>query len=448
MKKILLPLIVLATCIVFCNCSNDDEGGGTPIIAKTRVDIPLTESGKLVNAGIQQFSLKMFGIIPSIEHEIIGNGIQYEGNYVISPLGVSYMLGMLENGAKGETYDIIANGLALSGCSLSEINDYFYIMTHSLTDVDNTSTFICANSIWIADDEAFKPDYVERVNSAFNATLKSGVGYGTRKNIELINQWVYESTNGLINEFSKADTLSPYLTHDNIINAVYFKGRWSAPFKQNETRKEKFTTYENKEVEVDMMNQTGSYIAAVDDKMQLVTLPYGNGAFQMTFFMPTNKNDNVDTLIAHISEIWTTLKTYPYVVNLSIPKFEIDFSATFETLLNSMGMDILHKQSYEEVPQPDYSGIREDGECVAFEQPLQGVNLKIDEEGTEAAVATATNDGTLKYIDSGPKNDKEIRINFNRPFGFMISEISTGAILFAGKICDPTKMQINYKTTK
>lgn len=443
MKKLFFLFTALTFCFVFSNCSNDDgNGSDDPQVAKTRVDIPLSESGKRVNSSIQQFSLKLIGTTVGRydNHERI-----YDDNYVISPLGISYIMGMLENGADEETYDMIANGLGLADFSLDEINDYFSTMTHSLSDVDNTSTFICANSLWISDGRNFAKDYAARVEDAYNAELKCNVGYGDGNSKALLSQWIAKVTNGLITHFGASEK---YDQLDEILNVICYKGIWRSPFDERSTREDLFTTENGTTTKVMMMNKKTYMAASLTDEIQMVTLPYGNGAFEMTFFMPTDKTVLVDSLIAHISDKWQSWRYYssPINVYLSLPKFEISCSSYYSYLLEKIGLRVFPKG---EVPgitppvlwNPHYPKILEkkDGEdYLSFERPLQSIYLKLDEKGTKAVSATATtNNGGDTYIADV---EKEIRINFNRPFAFVLSETSTGAILFAGRISDPSKL--------
>jgi serpin B len=112
-------------------------------------------------------------------------------------------------------------------------------------------------------------------------------------------------------------------------------------------------------------------------------------------------------------------------VQLTIPKFSFMFELSLAETLRQMGMTAAFDPQ-----EADFSGM--DGSRDLFiKNILHKAFVAVDEQGTEAAAATAI----IVGVTSLPVVDVELTVD--RPFIFMIRDIPTGTILFMGRVLSP-----------
>lgn len=228
-------------------------------------------------------------------------------NLCFSPVSAQLALTMVENGAAGTTLREMQDALGTSGFTLEQVNGYSQSLMRSLTarppfnpdkwtwsgEADETEALnrynasypVCeiANSLWFRPDVTLYPSFTDRITSYYDAAVGS-VRFDTDDGVGEINRWVDDKTHGLIpglyNE-PQSGELAMVLA-----DALYFKGAWSTPFLKESTQPGLFLPDDSRMVLTDMMCATGNYLVTYSDKFRTVTLPYGNGDFSMTLFVP------------------------------------------------------------------------------------------------------------------------------------------------------------------
>jgi len=179
--KILLPLLIISMIQSQCSLRGTDSDDQSEKKNFTGAEKKLAQSGN-------EFAFKLF------------QGINNEGpnsNIFISPLSVSYALGMAYNGAAGETREAIQNTLELSGLSLEEINISYKGLMNYLTGCDEKLEVSIANSIWSRNGVKLKDQFVGLNSDYFDATVTS-LDFSSPDAAEIINKWVDDNTNGKI----------------------------------------------------------------------------------------------------------------------------------------------------------------------------------------------------------------------------------------------------------
>lgn len=402
----------------FVGCS-DETGDDNSITAKEREDIPLSTKSEAVNAQANHFAFDFM--------QAYAGQRESEINYCISPLGVTSVLGMLLNGADGETYTQIQRAMGFDDFTNEEINQYMQTMQQSLRDVDNTTTYLNANSMWAKEGISFLPAYVETNQTYYDAETRGEQPFD-QTTVNAINNWCSDKTKGHITEFIHPGELGKLSVL--LLNAIYFKGIWTSPFKESDTKERTFTLADGTEKQVPMMYQEEHFNCEVNDEVTLVRLPYGNEAFRMSVFFPTDEQGSIDELLQNLTpEKWASWEErVSYPIKLYLPRFT--FNTEDEKLI----------QLLEEVGIRDAFGGTADfsnmtDSSLAINLFKQITTVEVNEEGT---VATAVTGAGMYATSNEPIIPKPTVIEFNRPFGFIISETSTGAILFAGKVGDPT----------
>jgi serpin B len=217
------------------------------------------------------------------------------------------------------------------------------------------------------------------------------------------------------------------LTRLVLTNAIYFHASWLFPFSESATGENNFTLLDNSKVTVQMMSEVEELRYAEGEGYQAVELPYENGDASMLIILPTlDKFNEFETTLnaERVSEIVENLEYGN--VDLKMPKFEFEKSLGLGQILQEMGMSAAFDFS-----RADFSGI-DDNRDLYITNVLHKAFISVNENGTEAAAATAV----IVGMGAFPPPTEEISID--HPFIFMIRNNSTGAILFFGRVLDPT----------
>jgi len=341
-----------------------------------------------------------------------------EKNVFMSPLSVSLALGMVMNGANGQTRSEIEQVLNFKGMTADEINEYYRLMQQTLPQMDPVTKLSIANSIWYRSGFNIKSSFLKINSDYFNATSQ-GLDFSKPAALETINGWCSGHTNKLIPKVLDEIDASAVLF---LINAVYFKGTWVTKFKESDTRQSDFVDEDGKTVKVDMMQVKSDFGYYTDGAAQYLSMPYGNKAFSMIVILPDEGKTTGDVLgqltAEKLSGAVNSMTTQE--LQLYFPKFKVKNRFQLKPMLQAMGM----KQAF--VPDADFGGIT-DNKPLWIDFVQHDTYVDVNEEGTEAAAVTTI----------GFKNSVGTAFLVNKPFLFIIRENSTGIILFTGKIGNP-----------
>jgi len=204
---------------------------------------------------------------------------------------------------------------------------------------------------------------------------------------------------------------------------------WAERFDASATRDAAFTKEDGSSVQVKMMHQDNLFVYSHNNYLSTVSLPFGNNAFSMVFFLP---NENVS-----FTEMLNQLKQPSHFaaclqsgstadVDLYIPKFTTVYGITLNETLKQLGMGIAFSD------MADFSGISDIPLCIS--DVIQKTSVSIDEKGGEAAAVTVVE---MVPTSAGPSNPQKVVFRADHPFLFAIKENSTGVVLFMGKIGAP-----------
>jgi len=388
----------------------------TQVNTKTIQPIALTVEQKALVQTNNQFAFTLFNKA--------GNQETKE-NLFISPLSVSMALSMTLNGAAGSTKTGMENTLGFAGQPISAINDYNKLLAGQLQSIDEQVTFNIANSIWYRNTFSVLPAFISTNQNYYKAEV-SALDFNSPSAVSTINNWVSAKTNKAI------PTIIDNITSDQVmflINALYFKGSWRNQFDASKTTDQNFNKEDNTIVKCRMMTQDiTAFPLYINDLYSAIELPYGQGNFVMTILLPATGKTTADVLAAFNATNWKTLNDglYPTKVELSMPRFKTSYETTLNGLLSSMGMADAFNSNV-----ANFTGINAD-RALYISEVKHKTMVEVNEEGTVAAAVTSVAFSTMAM----PLN---FVFKVNKPFIFVISEKSTGAILFTGRIMDPTK---------
>jgi len=418
MKNNILLLCFLACFIFLSACNNDnDQGNDYP----DPIKIELSSNEMQMSDESQNFATNLFSVI----HELKKNESNSE-NIAISPLSLNMALAMAWNGANGETKKAIQEAMGMGNYSQSEVNAYFKKIRETFVKTDPLIKLAIANSIWSRQGFPVKQSFYDINRNFYQAEVKE-VDFTSPATVDLINKWCSDNTNGLIKDMIKAipDDVAMYL-----INALYFKGEWSDGygFDKSSTKNTGFMKEDGSSIQVKMMSQNNTLQYYSDEYLSTTSLPFGNNAFSMVFFLP-NYNGSFTGMLNQLKQPGYLAKCLQSEskkeVDLYIPKFKIEYEIKLNETLKQLGMGIAF--SY----YADFLGISDIPLYIS--NVIQKTSVSIDEEGGEAAAVTVVE---MAFTSITPTPQKVI-FRADRPFLFAIRENSTGVVLFMGKIGRP-----------
>lgn len=347
-------------------------------------------------------------------------------NVIISPVSVSMALGMTINGAAGTTYDSMRTVLGLDNFTEEQINTSYKNLIAELTGSDPSVTMEIANSIWARLGMDFAADFLGRCEDYFDAVVEV-LDFSDPAAKDRINGWVNDKTHGKIETI--LDESIPVDVVMYLINALYFKGTWTFEFDPNDTSDKPFTTGAGVEITIPTMMQETDLPYLVNEYVQAVDLPYGGEYFSMSIYLP-HESVAIDSVIGLMTtvtlDVWVS-EFHDNGVNLEMPVFKLEYKKKLNDALQAMGMAIAFSDG-----AADFSRMLTSRSRGLFIGEVQHKTfIEVNEEGTEAAAVTSVS----IRVTSAPSYTN---MKVNRPFIFVIRERASNALLFMGKVVDPT----------
>lgn len=343
-----------------------------------------------------------------------------DGDFIISPLSMQFLLGMLLDGAQNDTASEICKVLGYGEGEVDAVNEYCLSMLTQLPILDKKTELKIANAIFVNDKYPILDSYKGIVGNSFKAEVSNLDFSNGPKSLGTINSWCNKNTNGMIPKV--LDEVSPEMLA-YLLNALYFKSQWKDEFKKSNTSNELFTAEDGATKTVSMMKNYESFQYQDNNDFRVVSLPYGNGAFSMKVILPQEGKTISDVTSALKSFNWNDFQKTMISrdVDLWLPKFETKYSKKLNDLLSDLGMP-----SSFDAGKADFKAMSPYAMCLSFVK--QDAIIKVDEEGT---VAAAVSSAGMKVTCAAPS--EPVVFHADRPFLYLITESSSGVILFAGK---------------
>jgi serpin B len=356
-----------------------------------------------------------------------------DGNLFYSPYSISLALAMTYAGARGETEEQMARALDF-GLPQDRLHPAFNSLAIELAKRgegakgkdDEGFRLNIVNAIWGQKDYEFLNDFLDTLAENYGAGLRILDFIGAPEESRItINDWVSEQTEGKIKDLIPQGMIN-LLTRLVLTNAIYFNAAWASPFNENATSDGVFHLINGDQVTVPMMRQTESFGYAEGDNYQAVELPYDGNELSMVILLPDSGQFSDFEGSLDFPKLGRILDSIRYQeVALTMPKFEFDSSFDLKTTLSDMGMPVAF------TTDANFSGMNGQRNLYITDV-VHKAFVSLDEAGTEAAAATAVIVG-LTAVPAQP-----VTVNIDRPFIFMIRDIETGALLFVGRILDPS----------
>jgi serpin B len=380
-------------------------------VAKTMFD-----AGSQVVNGNNWFAFDLYGQLR-----------EKDGNLFFSPYSISTALAMTYAGARGNTEKQMAETLRF-GVKGDALHKTFGELVKALNQAGDKGPYqlAVANALWGQQDYQFLDAFTTLVEKSYGAGLnRLDFQKQTEAARQTINRWVEDQTQEKIKDLLKPGVLDP-LTRLVLTNAIYFKGNWASQFKKDATQDAPFTLADGKKVNVPMMFQKGDFKYGGNNVCQILELPYEGDDLSMLVLLPKAAG-GLTALEKGLSPEWLAKWAKPLrkqEVQVYLPKFTMTSEFGLKDVLVKLGM----KDAFN-AGAADFSGM--DGSKELFiSAVVHKAFVDVNEEGTEAAAATAVVVGTTAMMEPTV-------FRADRPFVFLIRDNKTGSILFIGRVANP-----------
>lgn len=409
MKQVLFGMLL---CLPFLSCNDDVEEQS---ISPTMQPIDL-------NATEKEMAAQQGDFASTLSLELCRQlGGEKTDNWLVSPFSLQCALGMLSNGASGETHNEILHTLSLSKYSQEEVNAYFKKLIEGLSTVNSAIMVKTANSVWGNAGVPLKEDFL-KMNIENYSAMVSQLDFSDPSAVDQINAWCNQTTEGLIP--SILEEVNPTATV-YLLNSLYFKARWESEFAPEKTQEGDFTTSSGKVIKAHFM-QTQRMAAYVENEWFTSTsLSYLNDSYVMRLILP-QPEISIDQVLQALSEsdenLWKN--TILAEINLKMPRFTLENKMDLTPTLQALGM----KKAFS--GGADFSSMSDVATYISLVQ--QATRLKVDEEGSEGAAVTVIGGETSPGMP-----EEKVDFFLDRPFLFQILEPATGTVLFMGQVGTP-----------
>ena len=338
-------------------------------------------------------------------------------NIMFSPTSLNFALGMIAEGAKGETKEILDDYLGTNDFAAYAKEYLDKIKAYNTEDESYgyQSKVKIADAVWVDNGLTLQEKFKNTVSDSFGAEVEAVDFSAAKKTCDVINSWCDKNTEGLIPKI-----ITPDLINDNtglcLTNSLYFESGWSGePWNVSDTEE----SFGEKEKTKYMTCIGDRYYE--NDKATAFGRDYANGLSFIGILPNDEGNFNLEDL-----DIGGLLKSNPEYdeVDCKMPKLNFETSTVLNDMLSSLGLDNLFSSN------ADFSGIADQN--VNVDTILQKTKLELDENGTKAAAVTAV---TMECMSAAVEKEPIIKtVELTRPFAFLIYDRSNDEILFIGKV--------------
>lgn len=419
MKKVTMTLAMmammmgLASCGTTKNADNSKKNQQDDLVA-SREDglmddnyLILSDAQRDIIENNNAFALNLFSQMKDFDSK------------VVSPMSVSYLMGMLANGADGQTRQEIMKAIGCEKVSLRDLNEFYQMLITHANHFDKATTINIADYIALNCHYQLKDGFASTMQNYYKAGVES-LDFSKASTLKRINRWCSDHTDGMIPKIIEqvdADAVS------YIMNAIYFNGTWTDKFDTRQTKLENFQGYTRDIKKTQMMHRNGKYQYMDNADFAAVNLPYGNGSYSMTVILP-NRGKSIDDVMAgldakKVGELRRSMDEC--VVDLKLPRFTISQETSLNDIISKLGAPTMFTSG------ADFSNFASGN--LSISKMLQKAKIEVSEEGTKASAVTMA----MVAMTALRPEPRKVEFHANRPFIYMITEHSTGAILFMGQ---------------
>ncbi len=362
-------------------------------------------------------------------------------NAFVSPYSIDSAFGLVYCGAKDRTAQEIRDTLGLPA-DPAECGEFFHAVSQEYA-ANKKIEVLVSNSVWYEQkyEKDILPSFVSMIEKYYDGTFYKENFKKPGPLVSKVNAYVEDHTKNMIKDLLSPDDISPR-TFMILLNTLYFEAKWKTPFRKEDTKPMIFRNFDGREKRVKMMYRRGfdiGYYSNEEDNVHAVVLPYEDPRFELVALMPiqpgTDRGEaamkEIVSKIGDKLDVWLKNRS-TYETRLWLPIVDLTCKYSLKDVLGELGM----KTPFD-AATANFHGIAEpfgDLQYIWIEKVIHKTALKMDEEKTQAAAATAIIMGGMGGMSIPPPVNV---FRADRPYIVLIRDNQTGLILFAGRINDP-----------
>jgi serpin B len=354
-------------------------------------------------------------------YRAVNDAQQERKSIVTSPLSVTYVMGMLNDGAAGKTEEEITSVLGFGAGDKAAVNAYCQALIRQAPLADPSVTLQIANIVAADEDVVLEDTYKQNMSDYYEADVAS-LDFSEPASLDYLNGWCNEKTEGMIPKI--IDQLSPEAKLV-LMNAICFKATWTEKFDEQDTKEETFTKADGTAATVPMMYRNALIQYGANDVFSSVCLPFGSGdKYRMYVLLPSEGKSVDDVVNVLTNDFWE--KNRPSgnaVVDLKLPRFKTNSDIRLNDLISQLGAPSMFDSE-----KADFAGISKNYKDLYVSLLKQKAAIEVSEEGTKASAVTVAMIDTT----SGPMDYEKATFHADRPFVYLIQEWDTRAVFFIG----------------
>lgn len=354
-------------------------------------------------------------------YRAVNDAQQERKSIVTSPLSVTYVMGMLNDGAAGKTEEEITSVLGFGAGDKAAVNAYCQALIQQAPLADPSVKLQIANIVAADQDVVLEDTYKQNMSDYYEADVAS-LDFSEPASLDYLNGWCNEKTEGMIPKI--IDQLSPEAKLV-LMNAICFKATWTEKFDEQDTKEEIFTKADGTAATVPMMYRNALIQYGANDVFSSVCLPFGSGdKYRMYVLLPSEGKSVDDVVNVLTNDFWE--KNRPSgnaVVDLKLPRFKTNSDIRLNDLISQLGAPSMFDSE-----KADFAGISKNYKDLYVSLLKQKAAIEVSEEGTKASAVTVAMIDTT----SGPMDYKKATFHADRPFVYLIQEWDTRAVFFIG----------------
>ena len=413
--KRLLALLLSGALALLTGCA----GGEIPLFSSSAAPAPSEPYPQLVSQAFLPKSSR------TVESALAGFGLELlqrtrnvsgEKPALVSPLSVTFALALAANGADGDTLTQFETVLA-GGATLDELNAACAQLTGDYHNLDGSTECTIANSLWKDCDGGIYEDFVSRCKGGYGAQVYEA-SLSDARIVGDVNRWVSKHTNKLIPRIIE----EPFQENTALllVNALYLKNKFAAPFDPLNTREREFHHADGSTSREDFLARGHTDMLYLQGQnAQGVVLPYDDGRLGFFALLPDlypdapSFGDWLDAL--HGDDLVPLIdgRTETQFLAFAMPKFQVDWKGDLTAILPEMGLDRAFVAG-----EADFSRMGSNPEGYYISKVVHATRLEVNEKGTEAAAATV-----VAANGSGAAPENGVTLILDRPFLYGIVDL-------------------------
>ena len=411
MKQFSFIFVMVFFSAFLFSCREENESKEENVVQHTIVDlipkkktIALTDTQKTLMNKCNDFSFNLYRKVYS-----------KTDSHVLSPLGVAFIMSMVNNGAEGTTLDEIMGVLGFNEVDKEEVNMFCANLIKNAPNIDPNVQIYIANALFVNKGFTLLPDFENDIRNYYYADTKE-LDFSNPSSVVEINQWCKEKTDGNICEILKKSDPSKI---SYLLNAIFFKATWTDQFDPKQTRTESFYREDGSISQLPMMQRYAMTLVSFDDSYTSICLPYSSGAFNMYILLP-DKGYTTSQIVANLdAESFNAMKTRAEKrkLQIKIPRFTVSFNLDLKDALTQMGITNMFTEQAE---LPYITKLK-----LFISEIRHSAKIEVDEQGTKTSAVTIA-----EAVATAAEPPKDFIAD--RPFVYLIQENSSGAIFFIG----------------